>query len=155
MIDIQTINKPTPGFIRLVGTLVFILGVVYIAQGQNKVKALPDDSLATIEDRQFVKRSYELAKNAVAHGNYPFGALLVHEGKIVAEFENETTTSGDVTKHAETGLIANASKKLTRKILSECTLYTSTEPCLMCSGAIYWARIPKFVLEHQNIKWTW
>lgn len=145
-------NKLTPGFIRWVRSLIFILVLVCTAQAQNKIKALPDDSIATTQDRQFVQRTYELAKNAAAHGNYPFGALLVHEGKIVAEFENETTTSGDVTKHAETGLISNASKKLSRKILSESTLYTSTEPCLMCTGAIYWARIPKVVFgtsEHQ------
>ena len=109
------------------------------------VKALPDDSLATDVDRQFIRKAYELAKNSVAHGNHPFSALLVHEGKIVAEFENEVVTSGDITKHAETGLIGHASKTISRKILSESTLYTSTEPCIMCSGAIFWAGIRTIV----------
>lgn len=116
-----------------------------VCYAQTVIKALPDDSLANDFDRKFIKRTYEIARNAVEHGNHPFGALLVHEGKVVAEFENDVVTSKDITKHAETGLIGFASKTLSRKILSACTLYTSTEPCIMCSGAIYWAGIQKIV----------
>ena len=70
---------------------------------------------------------------------------MVHDGKTIAEYENKVNTSGDVTQHAETGLVAVASPKFSSDILSESTLYTSTEPCIMCCGAIYWAGIPKMV----------
>ena len=130
---------------RYLSVLVCIICISVTSNGQNVIKAHPDDSIATDIDRKFIKRAYEIARNAVEHGNHPFGALLVHQGKVVSEFENDVVTSGDITKHAETGLIGFASKTLSRNILSESVLYTSTEPCIMCCGAIYWAGIQKIV----------
>jgi tRNA(Arg) A34 adenosine deaminase TadA len=141
----QMTQKSNPLFMKAFGVLICIICIISTSHGQNNVKALPDDTLATDIDRQFMRKAYEIAKSSASHGNHPFGALLVDEGKIVAEFENEVTTSGDITKHAETGLIGLASRKISRKILSESTIYTSTEPCIMCSGAIYWAGIKKIV----------
>ncbi|MCH6569286.1 MAG: nucleoside deaminase [Acidobacteria bacterium] len=109
------------------------------------VKALPDDPLSTPADQEFIRRAYEIARRAYAHGNRPFGALLVDDGKTIAEYENRVNTSGDVTQHAETGLVALATPKFSPEILSRSILYTSTEPCIMCCGAIYWAGIPKMV----------
>ena len=109
------------------------------------VKALPDDPLSTPADQEFIRRAYEIARSAHAHGNRPFGALLVHNGKRIAEYENRVNISGDVTQHAETGLVALATPKFSLDILSQSILYTSTEPCIMCCGAIYWADIPKMV----------
>ena len=87
-------------------------------------------------DRELVMRTYELARSAVEHGNYPFGALLVHDGEIIHEAENAVITSGDVTQHAELRLISEATRKFDRRTIEESTLYTSTEPCPMCAGAI-------------------
>ncbi len=109
------------------------------------VKALPDDPLSTPADQEFIRRAYELARRAYAHGNRPFGALLVHDGKTIAEYENKVNTSGDVTQHAESGLVALATPQFSPDILSRSILYTSTESCIMCCGAIYWAGIPKMV----------
>ncbi len=109
------------------------------------VKALSDDPLSTPEDQEFILCAYEIARSAHAHGNRPFGALLVHDGKTIAENENRVNTSGDVTQHAETGLVALATPKFSLDILSQSILYTSTEPCIMCCGALYWAGIPKKV----------
>jgi hypothetical protein len=92
-----------------------------------------------------MKRANELAEAAVKHGNHPFGALLVKDGKIIFEFENCIYTSKDETKHAETGLISAATPKFDRATLAACTLYTSTEPCIMCCGAIRWAGVRKIV----------
>ena len=58
-----------------------------------------------------MKRACELASSAIEHGNHPFGALLVRDGEILLEFENQVITSGDVTQHAETGLIGLATPK--------------------------------------------
>ena len=124
---------------------IFITGTShYVVHGQLKVNPLPDDALVTETDRHFIKKVYQIARTA-AEENYPYGALLVHGGKIIAECGNRVEELGDVTMHAETGLISDASKKFGAQILSESTLYTSTEPCIMCSGAIYWAGIQRIV----------
>lgn len=89
----------------------------------------------------FIRRCYTLAQQAVAKGNHPFGALLVRDGQLLFEAENTIFTDSDPTAHAETNLVRLAAKQLDRVALAQCTLYTSTEPCIMCSGAIYWANI--------------
>lgn len=109
------------------------------------LKALPDDPISTEVDREFIRRTYEIARSAVVNGNHPFGALLVYKGKIIIEFEHSAVTTRDLTKHAETGLVSVATQQISREILSESTLYTSTECCIMCCGAVHWAGIPKIV----------
>jgi tRNA(Arg) A34 adenosine deaminase TadA len=92
----------------------------------------------------FIRRTFELAKQSVSQGSHPFGALLARHGDIVLEAENQVGHCG-CTAHAELELVRLASTKLTTETLSECTLYTSTEPCPMCAGAIFWAGIPRVV----------
>jgi tRNA(Arg) A34 adenosine deaminase TadA len=87
-----------------------------------------------------------LARRARDNGNHPFGALLAAPyGDVLCEAENTVVTDGDVTGHAELNLVSKASRALTAAQLAAATLYTSTEPCAMCSGAIYWSRIPRVV----------
>jgi tRNA(Arg) A34 adenosine deaminase TadA len=90
---------------------------------------------------QYVAETYELARSATAKGNHPFGALLVLDSKIILEAENAVIVSGDSTQHAELRLISEACRLYSRAELSRATLYSSTEPCAMCAGAIYWAGI--------------
>ncbi len=90
-------------------------------------------------------RAYELARYATTHGGGPFGALLVKDGKILAEFSNCVHSTGDITKHAETGLISAFSPKIDRATFAKSTLYTSTEPCAMCCGAICFSGIGRVV----------
>ena len=71
----------------------------------------------------------------------PFGAVIVRDGKIVAEGVNEVTSTNDPTAHAEVLAIRRACSKLRTFELKDCELYTSCEPCPMCLGAIYWARL--------------
>ena len=92
-----------------------------------------------------IQRCNALARSAVAHGNHPFGALLWREGRILMEAENTVVTQLDVTGHAELNLVRRASQKLDPEVMTQATLYTSTEPCIMCQGAIYWAGIPRIV----------
>ena len=96
--------------------------------------------------RQHLRRAIELARQAREHGNHPFGALLVdHKGKVVLEAENTVRTDKDVTAHAETNLMRMASARFEPDFLERCTLYTSTEPCAMCAGAIYWGNVRRVV----------
>ncbi len=90
-------------------------------------------------------RAIELAGIAAERGNHPFGAVLIRGGKIVLEAENTVHTDRDVTRHAELNLVSKASQSCSLTELKESTLYTSTEPCPMCSGAIFWAGISRVV----------
>lgn len=115
-----------------------LLCLVSSLQSSPAEIALPDDSALTEIDRQFMKRAYELAGEAVDNGNHPFGALIVKDGKVLLEYRNRVVTDHDVTEHAETGLVRLASRVIPPEDLEGHTLYTSTEPCIMCCGAIYW-----------------
>ncbi len=92
-------------------------------------------------DLALVRRSLEIAVNAVDHGNHPFGALLPKGRKILLEAENTVYTGHDITNHAETNLVHMAVQTYDFAFLEGCVLYTSTEPCAMCAGAIYWSGI--------------
>jgi tRNA(Arg) A34 adenosine deaminase TadA len=90
-------------------------------------------------------RAVELAAAARAHGNHPFGAILVTTDGRVVEAENTVVIDHDPTGHAETNLVRRASATLDSAALASSTLYTSTEPCAMCCGAIFWAGIGRVV----------
>jgi tRNA(Arg) A34 adenosine deaminase TadA len=95
----------------------------------------------TDRDEELIRECYRLAGSAADRGNHPFGALLARDGVIVITAENSVNTDRDVTRHAELNLISAAVRDLGPEVVRECALYTSTEPCVMCSGAIYWAEI--------------
>eukprot|EP01090_Pellita_catalonica_P000943 TRINITY_DN10678_c0_g1_i1.p1 TRINITY_DN10678_c0_g1~~TRINITY_DN10678_c0_g1_i1.p1 ORF type:complete len:167 (+),score=31.28 TRINITY_DN10678_c0_g1_i1:59-559(+) len=106
---------------------------------------------ATAEDEKFIERTLELAKSAAKNGNFPFGAIFVNENKeIIFEAENTVNTENDGTCHAEMNLISRGFRKLGADALKTATLYTSTEPCGMCSGAIHWSHVPKVVYSCSN-----
>ncbi|MFI8773585.1 nucleoside deaminase [Gordonia sp. NPDC062954] len=95
-----------------------------------------------MDDVAFLHQAIDLAAESRAHGNHPFGALLVNaDGEVVCTALNTVDTDNDPTGHAETNLVRVAGKRFDPGIRATLTLYTSTEPCAMCAGAIYWARI--------------
>ncbi len=95
---------------------------------------------------QHLRRAIAVAQRSRRHGNHPFGAILVDENNIVLlEAENTVNTEHDCTGHAETNLVRQASRQFAPEILQKCTLYTSTEPCAMCAGAIHWGQIGRVV----------
>lgn len=97
-------------------------------------------------DLKFVRLSFEVAAEARANGNHPFGALLVDEGgHVLLKGENTVVTGHDCTGHAETNLIREASRAYSPEFLARCTLYASTEPCPMCTGAIFWSNVRRVV----------
>ncbi|MFN8482438.1 MAG: nucleoside deaminase [Anaerolineae bacterium] len=100
----------------------------------------------TDNDLALLRRAIEIARGARAHGNHPFGALLAdRDGVVLLEAENTVTTEHDCTGHAETNLMRLASRQFEPEFLATCTLYTSTEPCAMCAGAIYWGQVGRVV----------
>src|SRR5262245_36891274 len=96
--------------------------------------------------RPFLEKVVGLAREKMLAGiGGPFGALVVRDGKVVSDGWNQVTSKNDPTAHAEIVAIRRACEKLGRFQLDDCILYASCEPCLMCFGAIYWAR-PKQVV---------
>jgi len=90
---------------------------------------------------EFMRRAIALGiENVRTGGGGPFAAVIVKDGRIVAEGVNRVTTTNDPTAHAEVVAIREACRKLGVFQLTDCDLYTTCEPCPMCLGAIYWAR---------------
>ncbi|WP_233199564.1 nucleoside deaminase [Cryobacterium sp. N22] len=100
-----------------------------------------DLTLISASDETHLTRAIDVARLSRANGNHPFGAILVTGDGTIIEGQNSVVTAGDPTGHAETNLVRLASARLSKDELRASTLYTSTEPCVMCSGAIYWAGI--------------
>ena len=94
-----------------------------------------------MEKQEFMRRAIQLSLESVKHGGGPFGAVIVKEGKIIAEAANRVTLDNDPTAHAEVNAIRQAARSLGRFDLSCCDIYKSSEPCPMCLGAIYWAHL--------------
>jgi tRNA(Arg) A34 adenosine deaminase TadA len=98
------------------------------------------------DDEIFLRRSFDVARRARAHGNHPFGAILVNAaGDVLLEVENGFLPDRDMTAHAERLLATQASKQFHADGIASATLYTSAEPCAMCAGAIYWTGIGRVV----------
>jgi guanine deaminase len=93
-------------------------------------------------DNPFMARAIQLSIDNVLSGRGgPFGAVVVKDNKIIAEAANQVTATNDPTAHAEIVAIREACEKLGVFDLEGCEMYTSCEPCPMCLGAIYWARL--------------
>jgi len=97
-------------------------------------------------DEYFLRRSFDVARRAVTHGNHPFGAVLVDQNRnVLIEAENGYMPAHDGTAHAERLVATQACTTLGPDTLKNATLYSSAEPCAMCAGAIYWAGIGRLV----------
>src|SRR3981189_1552886 len=97
-------------------------------------------------DEHFLRRPFDAARRAVAHGTQPFRAILVDDNRnVLIETENGYMPSRDGTAHAERLLSTQACTTLGPDVLSKATLYSSAEPCAMCAGAMYWAGIGRLV----------
>ncbi len=112
-------------------------------------------------DEYFMKQALIEAQKALEHNEIPIGAVIVWDNTIIARAFNQTETLQDPTAHAEIIAITQATQKLGYKYLTNATIYVTVEPCVMCIGAIFWAKIkrlvfgafePKFgFLKYQNI----
>ncbi len=90
-----------------------------------------------------MREAIRLADKSMQSGGGPFGAVIVKDGEIIAGSANSVTIDNDPTAHAEVNTIRQACQKLGTFDLTGCVIYTSCEPCPMCLGAIYWARISR------------
>ena len=104
-----------------------------------------DNSEQQKRDEQFMRRALAEALAGREEGEIPVGDVIVAEDRIIARAHNLTETLGDVTAHAEMQAITSAANQLGGKYLTDCTLYVTVEPCIMCAGAIGWSQIKRVV----------
>lgn len=97
------------------------------------------------KDEQFMRKALYEAERAAEEGEIPIGAVIVCNDRIISRAHNLTEKLHDVTAHAEMQAITAAADLLGGKYLSDCTLYVTIEPCVMCAGAIGWAQIGRIV----------
>ena len=100
-------------------------------------------SAENMTNDKLMREAIRLSIENVANGGGPFGAVIARDGEIIATGVNRVTANNDPTAHAEVSAIRSASQRLGTFNLSDCEIFTSCEPCPMCLGAIYWARLKK------------
>ena len=105
-----------------------------------------------MQDEVFMRKAIELSMLAVEHGNEPFGAVLVKDNEMLFTNENQIYTRHDPTFHGEAGLIREFCAQTGITNLQEYTMYSSCEPCFMCSGAMVWVKLGRLVYAASNME---
>lgn len=105
-----------------------------------------------MQDEAFMRKAIELSRLAVEHGNEPFGAVLVKNNEMVFTNENQIYTRHDPTFYGEAGLIHEFCAQTGITDLQEYTMYSSCEPCFMCSGAMVWVKLGRLVYAASNME---
>jgi tRNA(Arg) A34 adenosine deaminase TadA len=103
------------------------------------------------QHKTFMRIAIALSRDSVKNNGGPFGAVVVKDGLVISQSSNSVTRDNDPTAHAEINAIRAACAVLKTFDLSGCSIYTSCEPCPMCLGAIYWARIDKIFYANTRI----
>lgn len=105
-----------------------------------------------MDDQYFMKQALLEAEKAFERGEVPVGVVVVCKDRIIARAHNLTETLTDVTAHAEMQAITAAASAIGGKYLSDCTLYVTVEPCVMCAGAIAWSQMGTLVFGAEDEK---
>lgn len=113
---------------------------------------MPINNNHSSDDQRYMQLALAEAQRAYDMGEIPVGCVIVANGQIVGRGHNLTETLQDVTAHAEMQAITAATNNLGGKYLTQCTLYVTLEPCVMCAGAIGWAQIPRLVYGAEDDK---
>ncbi len=103
-------------------------------------------------DDYFMEIALSLAEEAADNGEIPVGAVVVCRNRIIAKARNQTEQLSDVTAHAEIMAITSATQYLGSKYLTDCTMYVTLEPCVMCAGALFWAQLGRLVIGADDPK---
>ena len=104
------------------------------------------------DDERYMRMALAEARIALEKGEVPIGAVVVCKDRVIARTHNMTETLTDVTAHAEMQAVTMAANQLGGKYLTDCTLYVTVEPCVMCAGALGWAQLPRIVFGCRDEK---
>ncbi|MBQ9641618.1 MAG: nucleoside deaminase [Bacteroidaceae bacterium] len=104
------------------------------------------------DDERYMRLALDEARKALEADEVPIGAVVVAQGRVIGRGHNLTETLHDVTAHAEMQAITAAEEYLGGKYLTDCTLYVTVEPCVMCAGAIGWSQLPRIVFGASDPK---
>lgn len=104
------------------------------------------------DDKYFMNEALKEAREAASENEIPIGAIVVCKNKIIGRGHNQTERLNDVTAHAEILALSAATQFLGSKYLTDCTLYVTVEPCVMCAGALAWAQLGKLVYGATDAK---
>jgi guanine deaminase len=106
-----------------------------------------------VDNHRFMQRAVAIALEKMrANDGGPFGAVIVRDGEIIAEGWNRVTSTNDPTAHAEVVAIRKACERLGSFNLTDCEIYANCEPCPMCLGAIYWARLRRIYYANTRVE---
>lgn len=131
----------------------FLVGVFNHVEIQYTKREKEDKVEVNMEDKEkFMKLALKEGEKALAIGEVPIGAVLVHEGKVLARGHNTKEKNRSALEHAEINVIRKASKKLGQWRLTECELYVTIEPCAMCAGALVQSRVGKVYIGSMDPK---
>lgn len=103
-------------------------------------------------DEYFMREALKEARKAFEIGEVPVGAVVVCKNRVIARAHNQTEKLTDATAHAEMLAVTSAANYLGSKYLSECTLFVTLEPCVMCAGALHWVQLQKLVYGASDIQ---
>ena len=103
-------------------------------------------------DEYFMREALKEAQKAFDEGEVPVGAVVVSQNKIIARAYNQTERLTDATAHAEMVAITSATNYLGAKYLTDCTLYVTLEPCVMCAGAMNWSQLSRLVFGAEDLQ---
>ena len=119
--------------------------ILSVLNKKNMNNLLPIANSQSPHDTRYMQLAIAEAQKAYAMGEIPVGCVIVADNQVVGRGYNLTETLADVTAHAEMQAITAAANTLGGKYLSQCTIYVTVEPCVMCAGAIGWAQIRRVV----------
>lgn len=105
-----------------------------------------------MNDEYYMREALKEAAKALADGEVPVGAVMVCKNRIIARAHNQTERLTDATAHAEMLAVTAAANYMGSKYLSECTLYVTLEPCVMCAGALHWVQLQKLVYGASDVQ---
>ena len=121
-------------------------------EAQVSVGSNPTSSAMTVSHEQAMQVALEQARLAAEHGDVPVGAVVIHNGVIIAARHNEREATNDPTAHAEVLALRDAAQHLGRWRLDDCDLVVTLEPCVMCAGALINARVQTLVFGAADLK---
>jgi tRNA(Arg) A34 adenosine deaminase TadA len=130
---------------------IIVLSVIFFSLSVSASSAVDEmlhyrqKTTTSADHEPFIRQAFALAISAAKKGNHPFGAVLVHQGRVILSAENTVNTGNDFTNHAEVNLLRKARQDLSSEVIRQSTLYTSAAPCMFCCATMWYSGVKTVV----------